>query len=146
MSPRACQLWEQPQCASMWWTDGRDVEQCEHYEERWIWKHKDIKEQPVVSGRPCYLWAMVRFQFKLLLRAMSGSVATVIVNIHGSCYYWKTQGCSWLGQMPGTMWMFRAHAELKCPSLAPLTYRALAKAGPVPCPSSRVELALVAKM
>lgn len=30
--------------------------------------NKDRKEQPVVSGWPCYLWAMVRFQSKLLLR------------------------------------------------------------------------------
>ena len=38
--PTATLQWEQLQCASMWWSDGRerDVESLEHYEERQNWR------------------------------------------------------------------------------------------------------------
>ena len=37
---------EPPQCASMWWTDGRDreMEQPEHCEKRWDWRLRSGEE------------------------------------------------------------------------------------------------------
>lgn len=141
MSPRDCQLWEQLQCASMRWTDGREVEQCEHYKERGSWKLNGGKIAACFEWPALPLGAMVRCKSSPLLRTMSG----VSGYSHHQCSWLMfTTGkhrdhVSWLRQMPGTTWMSRACAELA----TPLTYAALGRTGSVPCSGSRVELALV---
>ena len=46
-----------PQCARMWWSDGREkeVEQLEHYGERWNWRLEGRQEEPAVNNQPRHL-------------------------------------------------------------------------------------------
>lgn len=48
--------WEPPQCASMWWSHGREreEEQPELYGERWNWRIVGGEEWLAVKGEPCY--------------------------------------------------------------------------------------------
>lgn len=48
---------EPPQCASIWWSDGkeRETEQLEHHEDRWNWRLKGREEETIVSGQSCHL-------------------------------------------------------------------------------------------